>query len=108
MTTKRSKYQLTPIEDLFIPQDWFTTSKHNCGDISVDFFKEKDRDVAIQYEYYVRCIKNRAKAYLKRWVNQGYPLLDLIFSGIFDEHACRNKESMQQLRYECLLGKHYL
>lgn len=98
---------LKPIDELFIPNDFFFVSKHNVGS-TIAFFKEKDKDVTLQYEYYIRCVKNKAKVYLKRWYRQGYPLLDLIFSGIFDEYGCINKEGMQQLRYESLIGKHYL
>lgn len=98
---------LKPVNELFIPDDWFYISKHSCGS-TIDFFIKRDRETTLRYEYYIRCVKNRAKAYMKTWCHRGYPLIDLIFSGKFDEHGCRNKEGMQQLRYECFLGKHYL
>lgn len=99
--------KLKPIDELFLPDDPFCISKHSCNS-TVEYFIKRDRETTLRYEYYIRCIKNRAKSYLKTWHRKGYPLIDLIFSGKFDEHGCRNKESMEQLRYECLLGKHYL
>ena len=99
---------LPSIDTLFIPDDFFITSK-NMGDASIEWFlKYCDKDEVKKYEYYSKCIKNRGRNYLKRWVKEGYPLVDLLFSGIFDDYACRSKQDMEQLRYESMLGKHYL
>jgi len=109
LTINRNEDKLPAIDTLFIPDIWFSYSKHNTGDLNIDFFKKADdKSIFIQYEYYIRCIKKRAKAYLKLWIRKGYSLEDLIFSGIFDNHACLNRQGMEQLRYESLLGKHYL
>lgn len=100
--------KLPSIDTLCVPNDPFASSRHVARDLSVDFFDEKDRDVAIRYEYYMRCIKNRPRSHLKRWVRAGYSLIDLIFSDKFDDHGCLTKQGMHQLRYESMLGMHIL
>jgi len=101
----KSNELLPSIDTLFIPDDFFKSN--NLGDSSTEWFlKYCDKDEVKKYEYYIKCIKNRTRYYLKTWVRNGYPLVDLLFSGLFHNYGCRN--DMEQLLYESMLGKHYL
>jgi hypothetical protein len=101
--------RLPDIDTLFIPDDYFQISK-NLGDSSREWFLKNtdNKDVFLKYEYYIKSIKNRGRNYLKNWLRNGYPLIDLLNTNIFHDYGCINKKGMEKLLKESHLGLHYL